>query len=89
MTYEEVSRHIQERYKAQSGRPLPENELDELIALVHGLPCRAGIRSFASGSFGFIPPCPHCTWLTYFGQEKSKLKAKRNSTSSPPGGASL
>jgi hypothetical protein len=63
MTYAEVSIHIQERYKAQSGRPLPENELDELIALVHELPCRAGtIREtaiLATGPVEFILPCPH------------------------------
>jgi hypothetical protein len=87
MTYEEVSRHIQERYEAHSGRPLPESELDELVALVHKLPCRSGAERRAAilptGPVEVILPCPHCTWLTYFGREKSKLKVKCNSTSSP------
>ena len=41
MTYEEVARQIRERYESRSGRPLPENELDELIASVHEVPCKA------------------------------------------------
>ena len=88
MTYEEVTGHIQERYKARSGRPLPEYELDELVALVHELPCRGDTeRRTAVLPTGFVEvilPCPHCTLLTYFEREKSKLRAKRNSTSSPP-----
>jgi len=86
MTYEEFSRHIQERYEAHSGRPLPENELDELVVLVHELPCIAGtIREThfwpKRGPVEYIRPCPHCAFLTHLEREKSKLKAKRNASS--------
>jgi hypothetical protein len=84
MNYEEASEHIQQRYKARSGRPLPENELNELIALVEQLPCRGGeVLDFAVTG-GLVRSCPHCIWLTSFRREKSRLEAKRSSTPTPP-----
>ena len=80
MMYGEFSGLIQERYRARSGRPLPENELDELVALVHELPCIAGtIREthfLPQGPVEYTEPCPHCAFLTHLAREKSKLKAK-------------